>query len=345
MDTAATQEETGPKRYLDSAPAAGRTLILCRAMAAENDQTLQARFSWLKTTAQKQQFFRYVGLLNIFRHYFRLRRAPLIHAGCPHYFWWLILLNRIGLFPIHNRLVFNYCFRANSFLKWAKWWNRAPHNFRVFFAAKEQIDQLAASGIRRDGIGYLRWRIDTDWFAPTARPGGGYLLVPGNSHRDEEFVLRLAMVAPLPIIRVGQMGCLQEIYRSSPVELRFNLSHSEYRDLLQNAAAVLLPIEECDEPAGLTATLEALACGTPVLANPSLEVGSVLTDAVGLSPIPVSNPEAWVTSIRAILHGSLYPVETRLRGREFVQANHSIDKLASPIASVLEFVASPKASM
>ena len=339
-DTAITREETGPKRYLESDKEEARKLILCGALAAETELKLQIRLSWLKNTGQKQFFFRYAGLLNILRHYLCLRRASVIHCGSPHYFWWLIFLNRLGLFPVRNHLVFLYNFRTDSFLRRAKWWNAAPENFRAFFVSKDQIAGLQAHGIRSSGIGYQPCRVDTAWFTPAAQRRGGYLLVPGNIRRDEEFVLRLAKIAPLPIIRVGQMGMLKDLYRSSPVELRFNLSHLEYRDLLQNAAAVLLPIEECDEPAGLTAALEALACETPLLANPSLEIGSLLTSAAGLAPIPVSDPEAWATAIRAILDGSVYPSTVRLSGREFVVANHSTGTLTSPIGPVLEFVAS-----
>lgn len=338
-DTTATKEETGPKRFLNPAQDE-QVLILCGALAAESDCKLQDRLSWLKNTGQKQHFFRWVGLLNILRHYFHLRRASVIRCGSPHYFWWLILLNRLGLFPVRNQLVFNYYFRTDSFLKRAKWWNSAPENFRVFFVSRDQIDQLEARGIRRSGIGYVPYRVDTTWFSAGAKRRGGYLLVPGNIHRDEEFVLRLAAMTPLPIIRVGQMGRLKELYRSRPVELRFNLSHSEYRDLLQNATAVLLPIEECDEPAGLTAALEALACETPVIINSSLEAEPLLRKAVGLQPIPTSDPAAWVSAIRGVLDGSLYSKAVRHGGREFVIANHSIGALTCTMAHILESIAS-----
>ena len=58
-----------------------------------------------------------------------------------------------------------------------------------------------------------------------------------------------------------------------------------------------------------------------------------------------ADPEAWAMVVRAILDGSLYPDETRLRGREFVVANHSLSGLISPIAPILEFVASPREPM
>ena len=345
VDTAITRGEAGPVRYLESDPSVARKLILCGALAAETEPGLQRRFSWLKNTGQKQRFFRYVGLLNIFRHCFRLRRATVIQCGSPHHFWWLIFLHRLGLFRVRNHLVFIYNFRSESFVRRAKWWNSAPGNFRAIFVSREQIEQLKTRGIRPGGICYQPCRVDTAWYAPPVQRRGGYLLVPGNIHRDEEFVLRLAKISPLPIIRVGQMGRLKDLYRASPVELRFNLSHSEFLDLLQNAAAVLLPIEECDEPAGLTAAMEALACETPLLANPSLEIGTLLTSSVGLAPIPTSAPEAWATAIRAILDGSLYPPEARRRGREFVIANHSTGTLRSPIGPVLESFASPAKPM
>jgi len=340
-DTAITHEESGPRRYLELEEDKRRTLILCKSLAAETEQKLQERLSWLKNTEQKQRFFRMVGLLNVVRHYFRLRRTPVIYCGCPHYFWFLMLLNRLHLFPVRDRLVFNYCFRSNSFLSKAKWWNRAPDNFRIFFVSKDQVDQLKAQGVKHGSIGYLPCQVDTEWFRIGPPSRGGYLLVPGNIHRDEEFVLRLAKVSPLPIIRVGQMGRLKDLYRSSPVELRFNLSHPDFLDLLQNATAVLLPIEPCDEPAGLTAAMEALACGIPLLANASLEIEPLLMHAAGIAPIPISDPEAWVTAIRGILDGSFYPKETRLRGREYIVANHSIGPRTSAVARVLESVASP----
>jgi glycosyltransferase involved in cell wall biosynthesis len=341
-DTSITHEEAGPRRYLQLEEDKRRNLILCGLLAAGTEQQLQHGLRWLKNTERKQRFFRLVGLLNIFRHYFRLRRTPVIYCGCPHYFWWLMLLNRFRLFPVRNRLIFNYCFRSNSFLSKAKWWNRAPENFCAVFVSRDQVAQLEAQGIRRGGIRYFPCQVDTEWFRIGPPGRGGYLIVPGNIHRDEEFILRLAKISPLPIIRVGQMGRLKDIYRSSPVELRFNLSHPEFLDLLQNATAVLLPIEPCDEPAGLTAALEAFACGIPLLANPSLEIEPLLRNAVGIETIPTSDPEAWATAIRGILDGTFYPKETRIRGREFVVANHSIGSQTSVVTRVLESIASTR---
>jgi len=71
---------------------------------------------------------------------------------------------------------------------------------------------------------------------------------------------------------------IKRLFEHPLVEFIGEIGHSEKRDFLGNAAALLFPIE-WPEPFGLV-TIEALACGTPVIAHPYGSVPEIIPDGV-----------------------------------------------------------------
>jgi glycosyltransferase involved in cell wall biosynthesis len=106
-----------------------------------------------------------------------------------------------------------------------------------------------------------------------------------------------------------------------------NAPHREYREHLHGAKAVLLPIEPCDEPAGLTAALEAVACGVPVLANRSMGICALFE--VCDYPLPVVgdlSAEAWLRAVRDLESRKLDPTfQEGLRvSRDLLRKKHGM---------------------
>jgi glycosyltransferase involved in cell wall biosynthesis len=329
-DWAVTAAHAGPIRYLDIDQAgADCKLVVLSLFSSLDDVTIQKRTAWLKNTKARILFYRAVSAVNILRHLPALRRAQFIWCQAPHYFWWLFLLSRIGLLPTSGKTIGGAFYRYDSFAKKIRLFQRAPAAFKPFFCLPEQVEALAAAGAPRERIGLLRVRIDTDWFQPISHPTKDYILCAGSIQRDEALILKLIGRTPLKIIRVGQLSFLRQFYghippESDAFELQFNLSYRRYLSLLQNAALVILPIRPCDEPAGLTAASEALACGVPLLTNDSLGIAELLQKGYGKAPIPSLDPEDWLAAITESLSGHSYPAEILRQAREYLVANHAL---------------------
>jgi glycosyltransferase involved in cell wall biosynthesis len=106
---------------------------------------------------------------------------------------------------------------------------------------------------------------------------GDYLLFLGRMNRDKgaHRAIAVATAADLPLKLAGKMRePLEQEYfrqfiaphlRDGEIEYLGEVTHGEKVELLQNARAVLFPID-WEEPFGLV-MIESMACGTPVIAT------------------------------------------------------------------------------
>ena len=321
VDTVITEKQNRPQRNFDgfvSTDSIGiEYLTLFRA---EDDQSLEQKIKFLNTFAKRIVFFRYASLLNIARHFWKLLRSEWVFCA-PHYFWGLVMLNRVGLFPVGGKTISCQFTRHDSFTRRLPALAKAPQEFRAYYTGRDQIKVLEERGAPIGRLKFIEWRIDAKWFRPLEAPSRDYILCPGNVHRNEQLVMELARSTPLKVIRVGQIGILQQLYAEHVgpnLELHLNVDHVEYLRLLQNAAVVILPINPCDEPAGITAALEAVSCAVPVLANDSFGVTPLLQAAYGKEPVSSLDAAVWLEAIQATLNGQLFSASVLAEGREHI---------------------------
>lgn len=332
-DTLATDFADRPVRYFDLfCFPPGVEVLPCMFFVAASDEALERKLRWFKSARARRLFLFAIAPLNILRHWRRLRRARTIMCHGPHYFWLLIFLNRLGLFSVRGKTVQTVFFRLTGFERKLPLFQRAPEAFQAGFAVPDQIQRLSALGCPADRLVCVPWKIDTRWFQPAAQPSAGaeYLLCPGDVHRDDALIAGLIGRTGLKIIRVGRLPIAPAAYapfldRPDVFELRSNLSHLEYRELLRGAALVLLPIEQCDEPAGLTAALEALACERPLLANDSAGIGALLRET-GLAKemrAPNLEVEGWLEAIERFRARPIDPQPWQT-ARRVLESAHSL---------------------
>jgi glycosyltransferase involved in cell wall biosynthesis len=122
------------------------------------------------------------------------------------------------------------------------------------------------------------------------REAGRYLAFLGRmSHaKNPRGAIEIAREAGMPLVLAGQpQNGEEERYFAQEVrpwidgeQVRWigPVNHAEKAELLQNAAALVFPIQ-WDEPFGLV-MIEAMACGTPVLGVKRGSVGEVVTSGV-----------------------------------------------------------------
>ena len=151
-------------------------------------------------------------------------------------------------------------------------------------------------------IGTVPHGLPPDLFAPG--PGGDYLVFLGRISPEKRVdrAIQIAGKAGLPLRVAAKVDRADEVYFQTEIEPLLGASHVDFLgelgdedkgELLRGARALLFPID-WPEPFGLV-MIEAMACGTPIIAWPNGSVPEVLED--GVSGFVVSSVEEAATAV------------------------------------------------
>jgi glycosyltransferase involved in cell wall biosynthesis len=211
----------------------------------------------------------------------------------------------------------------------------------VVLSRSEQLDQQRRVGasIR---IGYLPFGVDHEFWKPAAREEpGDYALCVGNTHRDFELLARAWQpeFTPLKIVTIckvppsrGRIEVIRGHWQSRI------LSDVGIRDLTQRARFVVVPLVQTVHPAGQSATLQAMACGKPVILTRSRGIwdDSVLVHGKTCLLInPGRVPELRAAAASLSADGGLCRA-IGARAREVVTAAYTSQHMAEALAGILK---------
>jgi glycosyltransferase involved in cell wall biosynthesis len=288
-----------PRRYLDPAPMPFRSRAIIGAWF-DNDEQLERDYHRRQRGAVQRLFaaFRLIA-----QNYAVLHRARMIYCLDGMHYAILLQLALAGFFRTKGKIIRRLAFHDSAWKKLKDKLKRAPAAFQVECITREQF----ASASRELGAHRVisrPWKIDTGWFQPAPDVPKTRAVLPGNISRDESIVAPL-LHRGMSITRVARLASLEQRHAAEIADPRFelvtNAAHRDYRELLHSAPAVLLPIVPCDGSAGLTAAMEAIAAGVPVLANRSMGLTELFDDCQ--YPVPMLenlDPDAWARAYQQI---------------------------------------------
>jgi len=216
---------------------------------------------------------------------------------------------------------------------------------------EKTAEDLASLGVTN--VTLFPYVVDTDFFTFSGhRDRDDFLLVPGDSDRDERLISALAAALPHKVVRVTRNAKTADFYRENPaVDVLCNVSFSHLLQLYQKARLVLLPLNSSDHAAGQTSILEALACGGSVLISqgrtssivnqyPSvLEVS--LENALGDSPQTTLKTESqmalktWCTAIESMLQLTAKQPNVAETTARQIKETHNLDTVSRQLSSIL----------
>jgi glycosyltransferase involved in cell wall biosynthesis len=182
-------------------------------------------------------------------------------------------------------------------------------------------------GMPADRIHVLRNGVDTDLFCPFSRldarrrlrldEGGQWVLGVGNLVPEKGFDILINALEDLPRVRlllVGD-GPLRKTLRSlaaktapGRVEFRDNMAQSELRFAYAACDVLGLPSLREGWP---NVVLEAIACGTPVVASAVGGIPEMLQSGEPAIVIGDRRTHAWASALRVFLETSLEPETVR----------------------------------
>lgn len=210
---------------------------------------------------------------------------------------------------------------------------------RVMAVSRHLAGATAALGVPAGRINVIPDGVDSGLFAPAAPEGRAPLLVFAGSLVPRKGVTYLLQAMP-PILRafpdyrlviVGDGSQRAELERQAQnlalgqgVTFTGALSQSDVRQWMQRARLLVLP--SIEEGLGVV-LLEALACGTPVVASRVGGIPDIVTPAVGRLVAP-GDPGQLAEAVCALLGDPPAWAEMSGRARERVVAEYDWERIA-----------------
>lgn len=265
-----------PRRHLDPEPlpACARAVV---GAWFKNDEELEREYHRKQRgTLQRMR----AAMRLIVRNHAALRRARMIYCLDGMEYALLLLLARCGLFRTEGKVIRRVAFHDTAWQKLAPRLKNAAPAFQIECITREQLES-ATQELGEQRVVPRPWKIDAEWFLPAEDTPKTRAILPGNISRDESIVAPL-LQRGLSITRIGRADALRERFETEMANPRFelvtNATHREYLAHLHSAPMVLLPIVPCDGSAGLTAAMEAISAGVPVLANRSMGLSELFSE-------------------------------------------------------------------
>jgi glycosyltransferase involved in cell wall biosynthesis len=220
---------------------------------------------------------------------------------------------------------------------------------RVICLGESQREELVASaGLDPARVVTMPIPVDTEFFQPRGEHDGNVrtvLTVGKDLARD--YATFIEAVRPLAVDAtvVAHPRNLDRHQLSPNVTLRIGLPFPELRDLYARAACVVLPQRTEDyaygsEGGGLTALLEAMAMGRPIVASDRAILHDYVTDGVEALLVPPEDPAVLGAAIQRVLGDPELSRSLGSAARARVESSHTSRGFAARLGPLLRSAAS-----
>jgi glycosyltransferase involved in cell wall biosynthesis len=169
------------------------------------------------------------------------------------------------------------------------------------------------------------------------------LAVGKDLARDYRTLAAAAAAVDAPFVVLTEPRNVRGIDLPANVAVRRGLPYAELRDLYADAACVVLPVRSPSyaygtEGGGLTALLEAMAMGKPVVVSDRPVFHEYLCDGESGLIVPPENPEALAGALRDLLADRDRAERLGAAARETVEQRHTMRHFTAGLAEVLDSV-------
>lgn len=216
----------------------------------------------------------YAQLSGVKRILPQLENADVIIATTPGLAFSLAFWKKLGYITIPRDFIGIHCGNLNYSHNWVRiqFSKSLFKEMRTMLYGYGELNPLVAMfGLERNRIEVNLFGVDIDFWHPDPDlPREDYILSVGNdSRRDYNLLIATARQVNRPFKILTK--------RELPADLPDNvevirgswhgqgLSDHELRELYQKAFCVTIPLLDSKQPSGQSVTLQAMACGTPVI--------------------------------------------------------------------------------
>ena len=225
----------------------------------------------LKHLPAKVYFAQLMGVKEVLP---QLRNADVIVATTPGLAFSLAIWKSLGAIKIPRDFVGIHCGILNYDHSWArlKFSQRLFTLMRTVLYGQGELESMRETfKIPAGRIEVNCFGVDDSFWTPASESDRqDYILAIGNdSRRDYDLLIRAAKLLDRPIKILTKRPLPDDLPRNIEVVKgswhEQALSDTELREMYRKAFCVAVPLIESNQPSGQSVTLQAMACGTPVI--------------------------------------------------------------------------------
>ena len=214
---------------------------------------------------------------------------------------------------------------------------RSMHS--VLYGPGELAGLLAFDRALERRIHVNRFGVDTSFWSPGPGTGDGAVLAIGNDgNRDWSTLVAAAtdIGAPLRVLTSHpRPASLPASVSWEPADWhRRLLSDEAVRDAYRGASVVVVPVKDVPQPSGQSVTLQAMACGRPVILTRTRGLWDDRLDGGVARLVPPGDPAALAAAVRGVLADASHSIRLGEAARSWVEANAPVDGFAARLEEI-----------
>lgn len=175
--------------------------------------------------------------------------------------------------------------------------------------------------------------VDTSFWTPGIASESGYILAVGNDgRRDYPTLIEAARLLPWRVILVTtcELPSLPSNVEHIHGSYVGGVSDAKLRDLYRGASCVVVPLKPTFQPSGQSVTLQAMACGRPVVLTETQGIWSneIVRNRETLLLTPPGNAGQLVQAIRSVMEDKKFAGNLGIAARNVVRRSATIKDFA-----------------
>jgi glycosyltransferase involved in cell wall biosynthesis len=181
--------------------------------------------------------------------------------------------------------------------------------------------------------------VDTSFWTPGPAPESGYILAVGNDgRRDYPTLIEAARLLPWQVILITtcELPSLPSNVEHIHGGYAGGVSDTKLRDLYRGASCVVVPLKQTFQPSGQSVTLQAMACGRPVVLTETQGIWSreTVRDGETLLLAPPGDAGQLVQAIRCVMENNEFVKNLGIAARNAVLRSATIQDFADRLLDI-----------
>jgi glycosyltransferase involved in cell wall biosynthesis len=212
----------------------------------------------------------------------------------------------------------------------------------VYWSTNQRAILSEQLGIPEDRLFYVPFGVAGDYFAPDGEVAGESYVLAAGLDRGRDYATFMDAVRELdhPVKLVCPRHLLKDLRIPANVEVLGLVEKALYRDLLQRAAAVVVPVRSAVAyPTGQSVLLNAMSCAVPTVVTDTVALADYTRHGENTWTVPGEDPRALCEGIERVLGDRVMAARIARGGRADVVSTFNSTTMWQKIAPRLRALA------